>query len=251
MISVKSDKEIEMMKKAGRITGGALRHAGEIITPGMTTYELDKIIHRYIVSHGAVPSFLGYGGFPGSACISVNDEVIHGIPGPRKLEEGDIVSVDVGAYIDGFHGDSCKTFAVGKISNEAKALMKSTEESLYMAIAMAKPGVRLGDIGYAIQKYNEDNGYSVVRQFVGHGVGRDLHEDPEVPNYGRQGRGVRLTEGMVIAIEPMINLGTEKIYVMPDEWTVRTTDGKLSAHFEHTIAITEKGAVILTDPDIG
>ncbi len=251
MISVKSDKEIEMMKKAGRITGGALRHAGEMITPGMTTYELDKIIHRYIVSHGAVPSFLGYGGFPGSACISVNDEVIHGIPGPRKLEEGDIVSVDVGAYIDGFHGDSCKTFAVGKISNEAKALMKSTEESLYMAIAMAKPGVRLGDIGYAIQKYNEDNGYSVVRQFVGHGVGRDLHEDPEVPNYGRQGRGVRLTEGMVIAIEPMINLGTEKIYVMPDEWTVRTTDGKLSAHFEHTIAITEKGAVILTDPDIG
>lgn len=240
-----------MMKKAGRITGGALRHAGEMITPGMTTYELDKIIHRYIVSHGAVPSFLGYGGFPGSACISVNDEVIHGIPGPRKLEEGDIVSVDVGAYIDGFHGDSCKTFAVGKISNEAKALMKSTEESLYMAIAMAKPGVRLGDIGYAIQKYNEDNGYSVVRQFVGHGVGRDLHEDPEVPNYGRQGRGVRLTEGMVIAIEPMINLGTEKIYVMPDEWTVRTTDGKLSAHFEHTIAITEKGAVILTDPDIG
>lgn len=251
MISVKSDKEIEIMKKAGRITGGALRHAGEMITPGMTTYELDKIIHRYIVSHGAVPSFLGYGGFPGSACISVNDEVIHGIPGPRKLEEGDIVSVDVGAYIDGFHGDSCKTFAVGKIRNEAKALMRSTEESLYMAIAMAKPGVRLGDIGYAIQKYNEDNGYSVVRQFVGHGVGRDLHEDPEVPNYGRQGRGVRLTEGMVIAIEPMINLGTEKIYVMPDEWTVRTTDGKLSAHFEHTIAITEKGAVILTDPDIG
>lgn len=251
MISIKSDKEIEMMKKAGRITGGALKHAGEMITPGMTTYELDKIIHRYIVSHGAVPSFLGYGGFPGSACISVNDEVIHGIPGPRKLEEGDIVSVDVGAYIEGFHGDSCKTFAVGKISSEAKALMKSTEESLYMAIAMAKPGVRLGDIGYAIQKYNEDNGYSVVRQFVGHGVGRDLHEDPEVPNFGKQGRGIRLIPGMVIAIEPMINMGTEKIYVMPDEWTVRTTDGKMSAHFEHTIAITEEGAVILTDPDIG
>ncbi len=250
MISIKSDKEIEMMKKAGRITGGALKHAGEMITPGMTTYELDKIIHRYIVSHGAVPSFLGYGGFPGSACISVNDEVIHGIPGPRKLEEGDIVSVDVGAYIEGFHGDSCKTFAVGKISSEAKALMKSTEESLYMAIAMAKPGVRLGDIGYAIQKYNEDNGYSVVRQFVGHGVGRDLHEDPEVPNFGKQGRGIRLIPGMVIAIEPMINMGTEKIYVMPDEWTVRTTDGKMSAHFEHTIAITEEGAVILTDPDI-
>ena len=249
MISVKSDKEIETMKKAGRITAGALKHAGETITPGMTTYELDKIIHRYIVSHGAQPSFLGYGGFPGSACISVNDEVIHGIPGPRKLIEGDIVSVDVGAYIDGFHGDSCKTFAVGKISEEAEALLKSTEESLYLAISMAKPGVRLGDIGYAIQKYNEDNGYSVVRQFVGHGVGKDLHEDPEVPNYGKQGRGVRLTEGMVIAIEPMINMGTEKIYVMPDEWTVKTKDGKLSAHFEHTIAITNDGAVILTDPE--
>lgn len=249
MISVKSDKEIEIMKKAGRITAGALKHAGETITPGMTTYELDKIIHRYIVSHGAQPSFLGYGGFPGSACISVNDEVIHGIPGPRKLLEGDIVSVDVGAYIDGFHGDSCKTFAVGKISEEAEVLLKSTEESLYLAISMAKPGVRLGDIGYAIQKYNEDNGYSVVRQFVGHGVGKDLHEDPEVPNYGKQGRGVRLTEGMVIAIEPMINMGTEKIYVMPDKWTVRTKDGKLSAHFEHTIAITNDGAVILTDPE--
>lgn len=250
MISIKSAKEIEMMKKAGRITGGALKHAGEVISAGMTTYELDKIIHRYIVSHGAKPSFLGYGGFPGSACISVNDEVIHGIPGPRKLMDGDIVSVDVGAYIDGFHGDSAKTFTVGNVSDETKALLKSTEESLYKAISLAKPGVRLGDIGFAIQKYNEDNGYSVVRQFVGHGVGRDLHEDPEVPNFGREGRGIRLIEGMVIAIEPMINMGTERVYVMPDEWTVRTYDGKLSAHFEHTIAITENGAVILTDPDI-
>ena len=222
MISIKSAKEIEMMKKAGRITGGALKHAGEVLSAGMTTYELDKIINRYIVSHGAKPSFLGYGGFPGSACISVNDEVIHGIPGPRKLLDGDIVSVDVGAYIDGFHGDSAKTFIVGDASDETKALLKSTEESLYKAISLAKPGVRLGDIGFAIQKYNEDNGFSVVRQFVGHGVGRELHEDPEVPNYGREGRGVRLIEGMVIAIEPMINMGTEKIYVMPDEWTVRT-----------------------------
>lgn len=250
MISIKSAKEIEMMKKAGRITGGALKHAGEVLSAGMTTYELDKIIYRYIVSHGAKPSFLGYGGFPGSACISVNDEVIHGIPGPRKLLDGDIVSVDVGAYIDGFHGDSAKTFIVGDASDETKALLKSTEESLYKAISLAKPGVRLGDIGFAIQKYNEDNGFSVVRQFVGHGVGRELHEDPEVPNYGREGRGVRLIEGMVIAIEPMINMGTEKIYVMPDEWTVRTYDGKLSAHFEHTIAITNDGALILTDPDI-
>lgn len=250
MISIKSAKEIEMMKKAGRITGGALKHAGEVLSAGMTTYELDKIINRYIVSHGAKPSFLGYGGFPGSACISVNDEVIHGIPGPRKLLEGDIVSVDVGAYIDGFHGDSAKTFIVGDAPDETKALLKSTEESLYKAISLAKPGVRLGDIGFAIQKYNEDNGFSVVRQFVGHGVGRELHEDPEVPNYGREGRGVRLIEGMVIAIEPMINMGTEKIYVMPDEWTVRTYDGKLSAHFEHTIAITKDGALILTDPNI-
>lgn len=249
MISVKSEKEIEMMKKAGRITGGALKLAGESIRAGMTTYELDKIIHRYIVSHGAKPSFLGYGGFPGSACISVNDEIIHGIPGPRKLEEGDIVSVDVGAYIDGFHGDSAKTFAVGSISDEAKALMASTEESLYAAIALVKPGIRLGDIGHTVQKYNEDRGYYVVRQFVGHGVGHDLHEDPEVPNYGREGHGVRLVEGMVIAIEPMINMGTEKIYVMPDEWTVKTADGSLSAHFEHTIAVTKNGAVILTDPE--
>ena len=200
MICVKSNKEIEKMQKAGAITAGALIAAGEAIRPGMTTYELDKVVHRYITSHGAKPSFLGYGGFPGSACISVNDEIIHGIPGPRKLCEGDIVSVDVGAYIDGYHGDSCKTFAVGKISPEAEALMKSTEESLYLAIDMVKPGVRLGDLGAAIQKYNEDNGYSVVRQFVGHGVGKNLHEDPEVPNYGKAGHGIRLVAGMVIAI---------------------------------------------------
>lgn len=250
MISIKSPREIEMMKKAGRITGGALKHAGEVVRAGMTTYELDKIINRYIVSHGAKPSFLGYGGFPGSACISVNDEVIHGIPGPRKLKSGDVVSVDVGAYIDGFHGDSAKTYIIGDVSDEVRALLKSTEESLYKAIEIARVGTRLGDIGHTVQKYNEDNGYSVVREFVGHGVGRELHEDPEVPNYGKEGRGPRLVEGMVIAIEPMINLGTEKVYVMPDEWTVRTRDGKPSAHFEHTIAITKDGPIILTDPDI-
>lgn len=246
MICVKSKKEIEKMCKAGRITAGALIAAGEAVRPGMTTYELDKIVHKYITSHGAKPSFLGYGGFPGSACISVNDEVIHGIPGPRKLKEGDIVSVDVGAYIDGYHGDSCKTFAVGETSPENMALMKSTEESLYLAIEMVKPGIRLGDIGEAIQKYNEGNGYSVVRKFVGHGVGRELHEDPEVPNFGKAGHGVRLTAGMVIAIEPMINMGTAEIKVMPDHWTVKTRDGKPSAHFEHTIAVTQDGAMILT-----
>ena len=246
MICVKSNKEIDKMRKAGEITAGALIAAGEAIKPGMTTHELDKVVYRYITSHGAKPSFLGYGGVPGSACISVNDEVIHGIPGPRKIEAGDIVSVDVGAYIDGYHGDSCRTFAVGDITPEAQALLDSTEESLKIALDMAKPGVRLGDIGAAIAKHNEDNGYSVVREFVGHGVGRDLHEDPEVPNYGKPGHGIRLVPGMVIAIEPMINMGTAQVYTMPNKWTVRTKDGKLSAHFEHTIAITKDGNVILT-----
>lgn len=237
------------MRKAGLITGGALVAAGEAIHAGMTTKELDTVVRKYITSHGAKPSFLGYGGFPGSACISINDVVIHGIPGPQVIKEGDIVSVDVGAYIGGFHGDSCKTFAVGEVSEEAKALMKSTEESLYLAISMVKPGVRLGDLGAAIQKYNEDNGYGVVREFVGHGVGRDLHEDPEVPNFGKAGHGVRLQAGMVIAIEPMITEGSPKVKVMGDGWTTKTADGKLSAHFEHTIAVTETGCMILTKPD--
>lgn len=249
MISVKSPKEIEKMRKAGLITGGALVAAGEAIHAGMTTKELDTVVRKYITSHGAKPSFLGYGGFPGSACISINDVVIHGIPGPQVIKDGDIVSVDVGAYIGGFHGDSCKTFAVGEVSEEAKALMKSTEESLYLAISMVKPGVRLGDLGAAIQKYNEDNGYGVVREFVGHGVGRDLHEDPEVPNFGKAGHGVRLQAGMVIAIEPMITEGSPKVKVMGDGWTTKTADGKLSAHFEHTIAVTEAGCMILTKPD--
>lgn len=249
MISVKSPKEIEKMRKAGLITGGALVAAGEAIHAGMTTKELDTVVRKYITSHGAKPSFLGYGGFPGSACISINDVVIHGTPGPQVIKDGDIVSVDVGAYIGGFHGDSCKTFAVGEVSEEAKALMKSTEESLYLAISMVKPGVRLGDLGAAIQKYNEDNGYGVVREFVGHGVGRDLHEDPEVPNFGKAGHGVRLQAGMVIAIEPMITEGSPKVKVMGDGWTTKTADGKLSAHFEHTIAVTETGCMILTKPD--
>lgn len=246
MVIIKSKSEIEKMRIAGRITAGALKAAEEAIQVGMTTQELDSVVRKYITSHGAKPSFLGYGGFPASACISVNDEVIHGIPSSRRMENGDIVSVDVGAYINGYHGDSCKTFAVGEISDEAKALMKSTEESLYIAIDMAKPGVRLGDIGAAIAKHNEDNGYTVVREFVGHGVGRDLHEEPEVPNFGNEGRGLRLQAGMVIAVEPMINMGTANIKIMPDKWTVKTSDGQMSAHFEHTIAITNEGAVILT-----
>lgn len=246
MVLIKSSSEIEKMRKAGQITAGALNAAGEAIKVGMTTHELDTVIRKYITSHGAKPSFLGYGGFPASACISINDEVIHGIPGPRKIEDGDVVSVDVGAYINGYHGDSAKTFAVGNVSDDVLKLLKSTEESLYIAIEMAKPGVRLGDIGAAIARHNENNGYGVVKEFVGHGVGKDLHEEPEVPNYGKEGRGLRLQTGMVLAIEPMINMGTAKIRVMPDKWTVRTCDGKPSAHFEHTIAITNNGAVILT-----
>ncbi len=246
MVVIKSKGEIEKMRKAGMITAGALKAAEEAIHTGMTTHELDTVIRKYITSHGAKPSFLGYAGFPASACISINDEVIHGIPSSRKILDGDIVSVDVGAYIGGYHGDSAKTFPVGNVSEEILALLKSTEESLYVAIDMVKPGVRLGDIGAAIAKHNEANGYSVVKEFVGHGVGKDLHEDPEVPNYGKEGRGLRLQPGMVIAIEPMINMGTAKIKVMPDKWTVKTSDGKPSAHFEHTIAVTNEGAVILT-----
>ncbi len=250
MIVIKTSNELLKMRKAGAITGGALMAAKAAIRPGMSTLELDKIIKNYIVSHGARPSFLGYNGFPASACISVNDTVIHGIPTSReKLKEGDIVSVDVGAYIDGYHGDSAKTFAVGEISEEAKRLMASTEESLMLAIEIAKPGVRIGDISSAIQKYNEDRGFSVVREFVGHGVGAKLHEDPEVPNFGRAGHGPRLMPGMVIAIEPMINAGKAGVRILGDGWTVKTTDKSLSAHFEHTIAITSQGAMILTQPE--
>lgn len=250
MIIIKTSQELLKMRKAGLITGNALVAAGKAIHPGMSTYELDKVVHNYIVSHGAKPSFLNYNGFPASACISVNDTVIHGIPSKKEiLKDGDIVSVDVGAYIDGYHGDSAKTFVVGDVSDEAKALMAATEESLYAAIEMAKPGIRIGDLSAAIQEYNEKRGFSVVREFVGHGVGANLHEDPEVPNFGKAGHGPRLMPGMVIAIEPMINSGKPHVRVLPDGWTVKTLDKSLSAHFEHTIAITSDGAVILTKPE--
>lgn len=248
MISIKSPSEIMKMQLAGKITAGALQIAGERIQAGMTTKELDKIIHDYIVSQGATPSFLGYGGFPASACISVNDEVIHGIPGKRKILDGDIVSVDVGACINGYHGDSCKTFAVGKISKEAQALLDATEASLYIGIEAAKPGARIGDVSHAIEEYILSKGYAIVKQYVGHGVGKNLHEDPEVPNYGKPGHGPKLVAGMTIAIEPMVNIKGEGVRVMPNQWTVMTTSGSLSAHFEHTIAITSDGAIILTKP---
>lgn len=251
MISVKSKSELEKMRKAGIIAGNALHFGGRSIKVGMTTYELDKIIHDYIVKNGAKPSFLGYGGFPASACISINDQVIHGIPSKKvRIKEGDIVSIDVGAYIDGFHGDTAYTFAVGKISEEAQQLLKVTEESLYKGIEQAIVGNRIGDIGHAVQEHCESYGYGVVRKFIGHGVGRQLHESPEVPNFGREGHGPRLVAGMTIAIEPMINAVGEDVKTLPDGWTVLTKSGSLSAHFEHSVAVTPDGPVILTKPTI-
>ncbi len=249
MITIKSTADLAKMRAAGKIAGGALELAGRSVKPGMTTAQLDKIIHDYIVSKGAVPSFLGYGGFPASACISVNEELIHGIPSNKKiLKAGDIVSVDVGAFKDGFHSDTCATFPVEEISDEAKELLKVTKDSLFAAIGIAKAGVRLGDISHTVQEYCESRGYAVVKRYCGHGVGRNLHEDPEVPNYGTAGHGARLVSGMTIAIEPMINVKGEGVKVLGNGWTVVTASGSLSAHFEHTIAITSEGAVILTEP---
>ncbi len=250
MISLKTERQIKLMREACIISARALRLGGEAVQPGVTTQEIDNIVRKYIEGCGATPSFLGYGGFPASACISINDEVIHGIPSSKRvIKNGDIVSLDIGAFFNGYHGDNAATFAAGDVTPEAQALMDATRESLYQGIAQAKVGNRLGDVSYAIQRYVEDRGFSVVRDFVGHGVGANLHEDPSVPNYGTPSRGVRLAKGMTIAIEPMINAGTEKIKVLPDGWTVKTLDGKLSAHFEHTIAITGDGPVILTNPD--
>lgn len=239
------------MQIAGRITGEALLLAGEAVREGVTTASLDKIIRNHIEKSGAVPSFLGYGGFPASACISINDEVIHGIPSPKRvLKEGDIVKIDVGAYIGGFHGDSARTFAVGKISEDAQRLIDATRESFFKAVeALEKPGARIGDIGAAVDGYVSQYGFSVVRKYVGHGVGRDLHEDPSVPNYGTAGRGQRITEGMVIAIEPMVNAGTASVRELSDGWTVLTADGKLSSHYEHTVAMTANGPLLLTKVD--
>ena len=250
MIIQKTSKQILLMREAGRITGNALKVAGRAIEPGLSTKELDTVIRRYIEGEGAKPSFLGLYGFKGSACISLNHQVIHGIPSSDVvIKNGDIVSVDVGAYINGYHGDSAYTFGVGDVSPEAKRLLDTTRESLYMGIKQAVKGNRIGDIGHAVQKYAEARGYSVVREYTGHGVGASVHEDPSVPNYGTPHRGYRLEEGMVIAIEPMINAGTPAVRQLSDGWTVVTADGRLSAHFEHTVAITADGPVILTMPD--
>ncbi|MGN1095313.1 MAG: type I methionyl aminopeptidase [Eubacteriales bacterium] len=249
MIQVKNSEQVAIMRKAGRITGEAILAAAEHIKEGISTYELDTVIRHYIEKCGAKPSFLGYAGFPGSACISLNEEIIHGIPRRDKiLHEGDIVKIDVGAYYHGFHGDSAKTFGVGNISDEAKRLIATTEESFRRGAAKAIAGNRIGDIGSAICEYATSKGYGVVRRYVGHGVGQELHEDPEVPNFGTAGRGARLFPGMTIAIEPMINQGTHDVKEKSDGWTVVTADGKLSAHYEHTVLITPEGEpVFLTD----
>ena len=250
MIVLKSKRERAAMRDAGRIAARALRVAGEAVEPGVSTWEIDRIARRYIEEQGAIPTFLGYGGFPASACISINNVVVHGIPSKNVIvREGDIVSIDIGATYEGFVGDNAFTFPCGKVSAEAEALMKATQESLYEGIRAAKAGNRLGDIGSAIQRYVEARGYSVVRTFVGHGVGAKMHEDPSVPNYGTPGRGVRLLQGMTIAIEPMINAGVSGVKTLSDGWTTVTADGKLSAHFEHSVAITSDGPVILTLPD--
>lgn len=247
MITLKNAHEIRAMSEACRISAQALKVAGEYMQPGVSTKEIDDAIRKYIVSTGAKPNFLGYGGFPASACISINNEVIHGIPSKKRiLHEGDNVSVDVGAFYNDFNGDNAYTFAVGEISDEAKQLLRVTEECLYKAIEVAKPGNRIGDIGHAVQSHAESFGYGVVRKFVGHGVGRKLHEDPEVPNFGNPGRGVRLAAGMTLAIEPMINLVGADVRVLSDGWTTVTASGSIAAHFEHSIVITDEGARILT-----
>ena len=235
------------MKRAGRITAEALLVAKEMIRPGVSTKEIDQKIRKFIESCGAVPSFLGYGGFPGSACISVNDEVIHGIPSMKRiLKEGDIVKVDVGARFRGYNGDSARTFPVGKVSDEALRLISVTEKSFYEAMKVAKAGNRIGDIGHAVESFVISNGFSIVRDYVGHGVGADLHEDPEIPNFGVAGRGPRLYADMTVAIEPMVNAGLGKVKTLSDGWTVVTADGKLSAHYENSIAITNSDPIILT-----
>lgn len=247
MIVLKTGRELNIMKEACRISAGALQTAGKAVEPGVTTAEIDRLAEEYIRSQGGEPNFKNYEGYPATACISINNEVIHGIPSTkRKLRAGDIVSIDLGAKFDGYHGDNAATFACGDISDEAKRLMDATRESLYEGIKAARAGGRIGDIGHAVQAYVEARGYTVVRQFVGHGVGTHLHEAPEVPNFGTPGRGVRLIPGMTIAIEPMVNAGGAGVEVQPDGWTVLTKDGSLSAHFEHTVAITADGPKIMT-----
>ena len=246
MIPVKNEREIEVMRKACRITAAARALAGDMVRPGVSTRQIDKAVHDFIVSQGATPSFLNYAGYPASACISVNNTVIHGIPDGRVLQDGDIVSIDVGAYWNGFHGDCAATFACGTISPAAQKLIDVTKQSFFEGVKFARQGYRVSDISHAVQSYVEANGFSVVRAFIGHGVGADLHEEPEVPNFGKPGRGPRLIRGMTIAVEPMVNEGTYEVRVLKDGWTTVTVDGKLSAHYENTVLITDGEPEILT-----
>lgn len=247
MVTVKSAHQIEKMREACRITKAALDLLGKNIRPGISTAQLDSIAHKFILSQGAKPNFLHYNGYPASICASVNDEVVHGIPSKRGiLREGDIISIDMGAVKDGFHGDAARTFAVGEISIEAKKLIEVTKQSFFEGVKYLKHGAKLGDVSYAIQSYVEKHGYSVVRDLVGHGIGESLHEDPQVPNFGNAGRGMRLAAGMTLAIEPMVNAGDWRVEVLDDDWTVVTADGSLSAHYENTVLITRDGYEILT-----
>ncbi|MDB1955220.1 type I methionyl aminopeptidase [Clostridium tertium] len=246
MIIIKNNKEIDLMRSAGRIVAETLLLVEEKVRPGITTAEIDRIAEEFITKHGAKPSFKGLYGFPASLCISVNEQVVHGIPGGYVLKDGDIVSVDCGAYLNGFHGDAARTFAVGNVSEEANKLIKVTEQSFFKGIECAKVGNRLTDISHGIQSYIEASGFAVVRDFVGHGIGRVVHEDPDVPNFGKPGRGPKLAQGMALAIEPMVNLGSYKVKTLNDDWTVVTSDGSLSAHYENTIVILPDGPEILT-----
>ena len=246
MIAIKNERELNVMRKACKITAAARALAGEMVRPGVSTQQIDKAVHDFIVAQGAKPSFLGYHGYPASICISVNNTVIHGIPGGYVLQDGDIVSIDVGAYYEGFHGDCAATFPCGAISTQAQKLIDVTKRSFFEGIRLATRGHRVSDISHAIQTYVESNGFSVVRSFVGHGVGAQLHEEPEVPNFGQPGRGPRLLPGMTLAIEPMVNVGTYDVKVLGDGWTTVTADGKLSAHYENTVLITDGEPEILT-----
>jgi methionyl aminopeptidase len=246
MIIVKTQAEVATMRRACEIAARALHDVVQAVRPGITTRELDRIAEDRIRAQGGVPSFLGYRGYPASLCISVNDEVVHGIPGRRRLREGDVASLDLGALVEGFHGDLAVTVPVGKVSEELARLLQVTSEALEEGIRAVRPGRRLGDVSAAIQQYVERYGFSVVREYAGHGVGRSLHEEPQIPNFGRPGNGVVLRPGMTLAIEPMVNIGTPEVSVDPDGWTVRTTDHKASAHFEHTVAVTDTGADVLT-----
>lgn len=251
MIIIKNDMEIEHMRRAGRVVRETLARLEEVVKPGITTAELDKLAEEFIIKQGAKPSFKGYHGFPGSICASVNSEVVHGFPGETVLQEGDIISVDCGAILNGYHGDAARTFPVGRISKDAEKLIEVTRESFFKGIEKAIVGNKLTDISSTIQQYVESNGFSVVRDFVGHGIGTDLHEDPEVPNFGRPGRGPKLVHGMILAIEPMVNAGKYHVKIKPNGWTVVTCDGSLSAHYENTVAILNNGPEILTFSDRG